>query len=114
MEYEMFSLGNIGGNIVSPLFSAMMASWSPLTDPGGVAPVFLKWRPLLTEEAYNNLLWQHFGTKIEMTVELVLMSDVLLKNVRMFACFYKKKTFTIFFSVIRESTSINPYITVKY
>ncbi|CAG9568310.1 unnamed protein product [Danaus chrysippus] len=69
LEYEMFSLGNIGGNIVSPLFSAMMASWSPLTDPGGAAPVFLKWRPLLTEEAYNNLLWQHFGTKIEMTVE---------------------------------------------
>ncbi|XP_026735298.1 septin-interacting protein 1 isoform X2 [Trichoplusia ni] len=59
-EYEMFGLGTIAGNIVSPLLSALLATWDPLQAPEEPIPTFLKWRKLLTEEAYNSLLWQHF------------------------------------------------------
>ncbi|KAJ8709278.1 hypothetical protein PYW07_009104 [Mythimna separata] len=48
------------GNIVSPLLSALLATWEPLSAPDEPIPTFLKWRKLLTEEAYNSLLWQHF------------------------------------------------------
>ncbi|CAK1594096.1 unnamed protein product [Parnassius mnemosyne] len=60
LEYEMFGLGTIGGNIVSPLLSALLAKWDPLQSPDEPIPTFLKWKKLLTEEAYNSLLWQHF------------------------------------------------------
>ncbi|CAG5053502.1 unnamed protein product [Parnassius apollo] len=60
LEYEMFGLGTIGGNIVSPLLSALLAKWDPLQFPEEPIPTFLKWKKLLTEEAYNSLLWQHF------------------------------------------------------
>lgn len=56
----MFGLGTIAGNIVSPLLSALLATWDPLQAPDEPIPTFLKWRKLLTEEAYNSLLWQHF------------------------------------------------------
>ncbi|KAI8437409.1 hypothetical protein MSG28_011738 [Choristoneura fumiferana] len=64
-EYEMFGIGAIAGNIVSPLFSAMMAAWEPLAAPSEPVPAFLKWRPLLTEESYNSLLWQHVAPKLK-------------------------------------------------
>ncbi|XP_072933204.1 septin-interacting protein 1 [Epargyreus clarus] len=60
LEYEMFGLGTIGGNIVSPLLSALLAKWDPLLNPEEPIPTFMKWREILTEEVYNSLLWQHF------------------------------------------------------
>ncbi|VVC96890.1 unnamed protein product, partial [Leptidea sinapis] len=69
LEYEMFGLGTIGTNIASPLFSALLAKWEPLEFPHQPVDVFVKWRPLLTEEAYNNLLWQHFLPNITTAAE---------------------------------------------
>lgn len=43
----------------------MIAAWEPLTAPAEPVPAFLKWRPLLTEEAYNSLLWQHVAPKLK-------------------------------------------------
>ncbi|CAH0677879.1 unnamed protein product [Spodoptera exigua] len=60
LEYDMFGLGTIAGNIVSPLLSSLLAPWEPLQAPDEPVPTFLKWKKLLTEEAYNSLLWQHF------------------------------------------------------
>ncbi|KAJ2942995.1 hypothetical protein O0L34_g15185 [Tuta absoluta] len=64
LEYEMFGLNTIAGNIVSPLLSALMAAWDPLAAPSDPVAVFKKWRLLLTEEAYNSLLWQHYVPSI--------------------------------------------------
>ncbi|XP_013139636.1 PREDICTED: septin-interacting protein 1 [Papilio polytes] len=69
LEYEMFGLGTIGGTIVSPLLSALLAQWEPLQSPDEPLPVFLKWRKLLTEPAYNSLLWQHFIPRITAAAE---------------------------------------------
>ncbi|CAH0596430.1 unnamed protein product [Chrysodeixis includens] len=68
-EYEMFGLGTIAGNIVSPLLSALLATWDPLAAPEEPIPTFLKWRKLLTEEAYNSLLWQHFVPQLTVAAE---------------------------------------------
>ncbi|XP_061726162.1 septin-interacting protein 1 [Cydia pomonella] len=65
LEYDMFGIGAIAGNIVSPLFSALMAQWDPLKAPSEPVPVFLKWRQLLSEEAYNSLLWQHYAPALK-------------------------------------------------
>ncbi|CAH2054193.1 unnamed protein product, partial [Iphiclides podalirius] len=69
LEYEMFGLGTIGGNIVSPLLSALLAKWEPLHAPEEPVPTFLKWKKLLTEEAYNSLLWQHFVPRVTSAAE---------------------------------------------
>ncbi|KAG6458611.1 septin-interacting protein 1 [Manduca sexta] len=69
LEYEMFGLGTIAGNIISPLFSAMLATWDPLQAPEDPIPTFLKWRKLLTEEAYNSLIWQHYVQHINNAAE---------------------------------------------
>nr|XP_013189952.1 unnamed protein product [Amyelois transitella] len=69
LEYEMFGLGTIAGTIVSPLLSALLAPWDPLTAPDDPVPVFSKWRKLLTEEAYNSLLWQHLVPHLNTAVE---------------------------------------------
>ncbi|KAM3962141.1 septin interacting protein 1 [Aphomia sociella] len=68
-EYEVFGLGAIGGNIVSPLLSALLATWDPLLAPEEPIPTFLKWKELLTEEAYNSLLWQHYITHLTTATE---------------------------------------------
>ncbi|XP_068619561.1 septin-interacting protein 1 [Battus philenor] len=70
LEYEMFSLGTIGGNIVSPLLSALLAKWDPLQQPEEPISIFLKWKKLLNEEAYNSLLWQHFVPRITTAAEV--------------------------------------------
>ncbi|KPI98720.1 Septin-interacting protein 1 [Papilio xuthus] len=70
VEYEMFGLGTIGGTIVSPLISALLAQWEPLQCPDEPVPVFLKWKKLLTEPAYNSLLWQHFMPRITSAAEV--------------------------------------------
>ncbi|KAI5633633.1 GC-rich sequence DNA-binding factor-like protein domain-containing protein [Phthorimaea operculella] len=70
LEYEMFGLNTIAGNIVSPLLSALMAAWDPLAAPSDPVPVFNKWRLLLTEEAYNSLLWQHYVPSITRAAEV--------------------------------------------
>ncbi|XP_063896791.1 septin-interacting protein 1 [Helicoverpa armigera] len=69
LEYEMFGLGTIAGNIVSPLLSSMIAAWDPLQVPDEPIPTFLKWRKLLTEEAYNSLLWQHYIPQLTAAAE---------------------------------------------
>ncbi|XP_052756808.1 septin-interacting protein 1 isoform X1 [Galleria mellonella] len=69
MEYEVFGLGSIGGNIVSPLVSALLATWDPLQAPEEPIATFLKWKELLTEEAYNSLLCQHYLTHLTTAVE---------------------------------------------
>lgn len=68
-EYEMLGLGTIAGNIVSPLLSALLATWSPLENPEEPLPVFVKWKQVLTEEAFNSLLWQHYVPHISNAVE---------------------------------------------
>ncbi|XP_059051690.1 septin-interacting protein 1 [Achroia grisella] len=68
-EYEVFGLGTIGGNIVSPLLSALLATWDPLQSPEEPIPTFLKWKEILTEEAYNSLLCQHYLTHLSTAVE---------------------------------------------
>lgn len=69
VEYDMFGLGTIAGNIVSPLLSSLLAPWEPLQAPDEPVPTFLKWRTLLTEEAYNSLLWQHFVPQLTTAAE---------------------------------------------
>ncbi|PZC77424.1 hypothetical protein B5X24_HaOG203472 [Helicoverpa armigera] len=69
LEYEMFGLGTIAGNIVSPLLSSLIAAWDPLQVPDEPIPTFLKWRKLLTEEAYNSLLWQHYIPQLTAAAE---------------------------------------------
>uniref|UniRef100_A0A2A4K201 G-patch domain-containing protein n=1 Tax=Heliothis virescens TaxID=7102 RepID=A0A2A4K201_HELVI len=69
LEYEMFGLGTIAGNIVSPLLSSLLAAWDPLQAPEEPIPTFLKWRKLLTEEAYNSLLWQHYVPQLTAAAE---------------------------------------------
>ncbi|CAB3238610.1 unnamed protein product [Arctia plantaginis] len=68
-EYEMFSLGTIAGNIVSPLLSALLATWDPLQAPEEPIPTFLKWKKLLTEDSFNSLLWQHFMPQLSSAAE---------------------------------------------
>lgn len=65
----MFGLSTIAGNIVSPLLSALLATWQPLEAPEDPIPTFLKWRKLLSEEAYNSLLWQHYVPHITTAAE---------------------------------------------
>ncbi|GBP21504.1 Septin-interacting protein 1 [Eumeta japonica] len=69
LEYEMFGLGTIGGNIISPLLSTGLTGWDPLQSPELPVNTFLKWRPLLTSEAYNSLLWQHYVPKMTAAAE---------------------------------------------
>ncbi|XP_028166273.1 septin-interacting protein 1 [Ostrinia furnacalis] len=68
-EYDMFGLGTIAGNLVSPLLSALLATWQPLENPEDPIPTFLKWKKLLTDEAYNSLLWQHYVPHISTAAE---------------------------------------------
>ncbi|KAH9638392.1 hypothetical protein HF086_004194 [Spodoptera exigua] len=42
LEYDMFGLGTIAGNIVSPLLSSLLAPWEPLQAPDEPVPTFLK------------------------------------------------------------------------
>lgn len=69
MEYDVFGLGTIAGNIASPLLSSLFAAWDPMLSPEEPIPTFLKWRKLLTEEAYNSLLWQHYVPQIGAAAE---------------------------------------------
>ncbi|XP_053615676.1 septin-interacting protein 1 isoform X2 [Plodia interpunctella] len=69
LEYETFGLGTIAGTIVSPLLSALLAPWDPLTAPDEPVQVFSKWRKLLTDEAYNSLLWQHYVPHLNTAAE---------------------------------------------
>ncbi|CAH2985874.1 unnamed protein product [Chilo suppressalis] len=68
-EYDVFGLGTIAGNIVSPLLSALLATWQPLENPEDPIPTFLKWKKLLTDEAYSSLLWQHYVPAINTAAE---------------------------------------------
>ncbi|KAG7309140.1 hypothetical protein JYU34_005062 [Plutella xylostella] len=70
LEYEMFGLGTIAGSIVSPLLSALLAKWDALAEPEEPIETFLKWRSLLTVDAYNSLLWQHFVPNVERAAEI--------------------------------------------
>ncbi|XP_026314585.1 septin-interacting protein 1 [Hyposmocoma kahamanoa] len=69
LEYEMFGLGTIAANIVSPLMSALLAAWEPLQNPEEPIPIFLKWKKLLTDDAYNTLLWQHYVPSLTAAAE---------------------------------------------
>ncbi|KAL4714220.1 hypothetical protein ACJJTC_009572 [Scirpophaga incertulas] len=68
-EYEVFGLGTIAGNIVSPLISALLALWQPLQAPTEPIETFIKWKKLLSDEAYHNLLWHHYVPHISTAVE---------------------------------------------
>jgi hypothetical protein len=68
----VFGLGTIAGNIVSPLLSALLATWQPLENPKEPIGTFLKWKKLLTDDAYNSLLWQHYVPHITTAAEYVL------------------------------------------
>ncbi|CAK1545449.1 unnamed protein product [Leptosia nina] len=70
IEFEMFGLGAIGANIISPMFSAMLAKWEPLQNPDEPVETFLKWKPLLPEDSYNALLWQHFMPSVTAAVDI--------------------------------------------
>ncbi|KAJ0172139.1 hypothetical protein K1T71_012112 [Dendrolimus kikuchii] len=70
LEYEMFGIGTIAGNIISPMLSSLLAAWEPLQEPQDPIPLFQKWRNILTEDAYSSLLWQHYVPKITAAAEI--------------------------------------------
>ncbi|XP_049878892.1 septin-interacting protein 1 [Pectinophora gossypiella] len=69
LEYSMFGLGSIAGNIINPLISALLAAWDPLQSASEPVPMFCKWKELLSEEAYNTLLWQHYVPSVTSAAE---------------------------------------------